>query len=179
MLDLQDMTAVKRCSKCGCEKPIAVFRLRVKSKPSEGRRSWCSECDSRAGSSWYRKHKEHVRARCRDWYKSNKDKSLAYTRKWRMENISNARRLDVENRRKRRYGVSREKYAEMVAKSGGLCAICRQPFSGYPHIDHDHATGSVRELLCGKCNPALGNFCDSVEILEAAIAYLKKHGGKA
>lgn len=66
----------------------------------------------------------------------------------------------------------------MLASSGGLCAICRKQTEKL-HIDHNHATGQVRELLCQKCNQGIGCFCEEPEILEKAIAYLKKHGGSA
>jgi hypothetical protein len=32
----------------------------------------------------------------------------------------------------------------------------------------------VRGVLCHSCNVALGNFKDRVDLLEAAIAYLKR-----
>jgi hypothetical protein len=73
-------------------------------------------------------------------------------------------------------GVSEEAYASMLEAQGGVCAICGKPETskrGSLSIDHDHATGRVRGLLCHACNIGLGNFRDTEAILRGAIEYLK------
>lgn len=57
--------------------------------------------------------------------------------------------------RRRRYGLSNEDYNSLLEKSKGLCQICQEP-STKMCIDHDHLTGTVRGLLCDRCNKALG-----------------------
>lgn len=42
-------------------------------------------------------------------------------------------------------------------------------------VDHDHRTGKVIALLCHKCNAALGNVNDSIDILKEMISYIDKH----
>ena len=46
------------------------------------------------------------------------------------------------------------------------------------HIDHDHKTGKVRDILCGLCNKGLGQFSDSIEKLQNAIKYLQENNNK-
>jgi hypothetical protein len=85
---------------------------------------------------------------------------------------------------KHKYGVTREQYEEMLRAQDGVCAICRgdqqhtTSHSGGEReiarfcLDHDHATGEVRALLCTRCNCLLGYAEDDVERLMAAAAYL-------
>lgn len=51
-----------------------------------------------------------------------------------------------------------------------MCALCRERPAR--HIDHDHASGHVRGMLCFPCNAGLGQFRDRSDLLEAAIGYL-------
>ncbi len=61
----------------------------------------------------------------------------------------------------------------MLVAQGGLCAICR--VAPAVHVDHDHATGAVRALLCFSCNGGLGQFKDNPEFLHAAAYYVAFH----
>lgn len=93
------------------------------------------------------------------------------------------RRKDRERRRTlARYGLTPAEYDGLVKRQRNRCAICRTTKvggpptrSGYWHIDHDHVTGQVRGLLCGKCNTAIGLLQDDPDILAAATRYVAKH----
>jgi Recombination endonuclease VII len=74
---------------------------------------------------------------------------------------------------KRRYGISAEDADAMLEAQGGLCAICG--VLPAEHVDHDHATGVVRQLLCFNCNGGLGQFKDDPDVLRAAAAYVERH----
>ena len=77
---------------------------------------------------------------------------------------------------KRKYGITVEQYDLILKKQGACCAICGgiNPNGQRLAIDHDHKTGHVRGLLCSKCNRGLGKFEDSIQLLQAAINYLKE-----
>ena len=74
---------------------------------------------------------------------------------------------------RRRYGITAAEFDGMFEAQGGLCAICRTAPAA--HVDHDHDTGEVRELLCFNCNGGLGQFKDDPEVLRAAARYVERH----
>ncbi len=74
--------------------------------------------------------------------------------------------------------IAREQglYHRLWSEQEGRCAICQ----GAPVapgevlcLDHDHATGQIRGLLCRRCNAGLGYFLDQPGRLTAAAAYLE------
>ena len=76
---------------------------------------------------------------------------------------------------KRLYGLSLERYQEMIRQQQNTCAICKKTDNGpwkTLAVDHCHQTGQVRALLCAKCNKGLGQFNDSPELLQKAVQYL-------
>jgi Recombination endonuclease VII len=57
------------------------------------------------------------------------------------------------------YKLTPEKYDAILAFQGGVCYTCGQPEPVKGRrlsVDHDHATGLIRGLLCSRCNPVLG-----------------------
>lgn len=66
--------------------------------------------------------------------------------------------------------LTEEFYRSMMDEQRGLCKICGA-FEAL-RVDHCHATGRVRGLLCNSCNLGLGMFKDSTERLLAAAKYL-------
>jgi hypothetical protein len=68
----------------------------------------------------------------------------------------------------------------MLDAQGGVCAICHEkPGDLTLHVDHDHATGAVRRLLCVRCNNALGLFAESQELFQHAANYLDDYDAEA
>lgn len=75
-------------------------------------------------------------------------------------------------RRRRRYGLTPERFDSIMEMQGGLCACCksRAPVD----VDHCHKTGHFRGLLCRSCNLGLGMFSDDQNLMVSAIAYLNQ-----
>lgn len=72
------------------------------------------------------------------------------------------------------YDLTPEQYDALLALQGGKCAICRaRPKSKRLAVDHDHATGLVRGLLCSRCNHDLmGSAWDSMAMALALWHYM-------
>ena len=100
-----------------------------------------------------------------------------------------ARRLKVISELRLRYGVTEQQYELLFASQHGKCAICecqlvsclddsrlskQGPSPVLGNVDHDHATGKVRGLLCMNCNHALGKFRDNQTVLLNAVRYLRE-----
>lgn len=78
----------------------------------------------------------------------------------------------------KKYNITLTDYEALLDKQGGLCAICRTDTRDSRErdmpVDHDHATGQVRGILCDRCNRTIGLFQDDPEIIARAVTYLKK-----
>lgn len=95
------------------------------------------------------------------------------TTHWRAE----VRRRKAESHEKRvqeTYGLAKGEYAQLYEFQGGLCALCRRATGASRRlsVDHDHATGAVRGLLCRPCNTLLGHARDKVEFFRRCLRYL-------
>ncbi len=123
---------------------------------------------------WSRKNRSRRRAAAKAWAAAHPESVKASRTKERKKNF--ARYAAYE--RRRNYGLSVEAYAAMVATHGGVCAICGKPETVKNRalsVDHDHATGRVRGLLCLLCNRVVGCAKDSAGVLRSAANYLDRH----
>lgn len=64
--------------------------------------------------------------------------------------------------------------AALLEKQGGICLICRQGgvVTRIFALDHDHATGRIRGVLCRQCNFGLAEWW-TPDLLRAAADYLE------
>lgn len=163
---------MKRCTKCGVSKPQTEFYAAKGGK--DGLRGDCKECFA---------------GRARDWYSRNRGKAIENAKRWRQENLERAqatrraryavtRERAQEQHLTRTFGMSLVDYDRMLAAQGGVCAICRHsPRPGERfHVDHHDERGGVRGILCVRCNNALGQFLEDVDIAQRAVDYLDANG---
>lgn len=82
--------------------------------------------------------------------------------------------MHASKRRLAQYGLDNVDWNKMIDGQGRRCAVCEKTFTRTrpPVIDHDHATGHVRGLLCSPCNYWLGTVRE--EKIIAAGRYLDR-----
>lgn len=133
--------------------------------------------------------KKYMREYGIKWRKKNAEKSREYNLRYKQENKheikekrqnyaeKNAFKISQQVRERKfksRYGITKAEYDLLCASQDFSCAICDDQIL-HPqrlHVDHDHTTGEIRGLLCGKCNRGIGLLRDDPIILEKAIKYL-------
>jgi hypothetical protein len=163
----KQVTLEKTCTKCHQTKPVLSFYAHRGTKDRVS--TYCKDCQKAASRAWTAAHAEHVRARNAAYNAdpANRAKKPRANRQWWLK----------------QYGIDVEQYEAMLADQGGVCAICLLPEryvdarTGNPRrlsVDHDHQTGRVRGLLCGRCNRSVGQFADDHERLARAAAYLRR-----
>jgi len=152
---------LKLCKQCSTEKPISEFWNKEQSK--DGKHHCCIPCAKDNNSKYFHKNRKREYARRKKWVDDNPEKRKESSRKYRL---------------KTEYGLTPEQYQEMYDKQGGVCSICSEKCTAQFNlaVDHNHDTGSVRELLCKSCNVALGFLKDSSEVAEKAAKYLRRFG---
>lgn len=114
---------------------------------------------------------------CKTWRDKNRDKKNKDHREYYHNNKEKVTKVIETSRLKRQYGMTFEKYDEMLSAQNNVCAICgnNETENKKFAIDHDHVTNKIRGLLCHKCNRGLGSFKDDIQILQNAVNYLKEH----
>jgi hypothetical protein len=115
-------------------------------------------------------YRDRNRARVKRWKKDNPELHREQTRraKQRRKERLGPRAIHAM----RTYKITHAEYLALLAKYGNTCGICGIEADLF--IDHDHATGIVRGMLCLKCNSGLGMFEDDVESLYMAASYLER-----
>lgn len=140
---LSSNASLKKCTRCGLEKPLQEFRLRNRKVRRTGERfisprENCRPCERAIDRSAYPSRAQGERSR--------------------------------QNRRSR-YRLSRDELTSLLSSQGGLCAICHK--APATCIDHEHSTGRVRGMLCKHCNTAVGFMSDDSNRLREAAKYLE------
>lgn len=146
---------IKQCKSCNAKKDISEFYIKLDRKQKGY--SGSDEC--------------FYSSRCKD---CDREKQRLY----RKANPEKAKDIDLFQS----FGIRYEQYNKMYNDQKGCCAICLKHSSEFKRalaVDHCHATGKIRGLLCYLCNTSLGKIKDDISILERMIKYLKTNSDLA
>ena len=110
------------------------------------------------------------------YYARNRERLCAEQKRWR---DSPAGQRHKFGRLLARVGITAHDWAIAWRDQQGKCAGCLCQLDGgqHTHMDHSHATGRFRGLLCSACNLALGKLADKPATLRRLAAYLEATGG--
>ncbi len=124
---------------------------------------------------YYAANAERERARSRErgrrLREADPEGEAAKIREYRAQNPERAAKWSRKRFLKQTYGITPAEYDAMVLAQGGRCALCEEIPSRLV-IDHDHATGRVRALLCDGCNIFVALYEDRVEMLGKIEKYV-------
>lgn len=136
------------------------------------------KCQARAAR-YYTKHHDRELARGVKRYTENPERERERVREYRTKHRERSKANEAASHRRRQYGLSPETFEALMAEHEGRCAICARDFTEKlrPCVDHDHATGVVRGLLCRHCNLGLGYY-EQHSFAAMAGAYLERHARK-
>ncbi|PZG06804.1 endonuclease VII domain-containing protein [Nonomuraea aridisoli] len=193
---MDDSGAVKRCPDCGELKAVSEFGRNA--RLADGLARYCKTCFRRRSQESYRKRRaeqgkvvrERVQVpedhkfcpRCSEIKpradfgrnRTAKDGLTTYCKQCHTivarENKAKNHGSERSYLLRYRYGITDDDFARMLARQGGLCAVCRAVPGTF--VDHCHRTGQVRGVLCFNCNNGLGHFGDNTVLLELAALYL-------
>ena len=151
---------MKKCIKCKIDKELAEFYK--ESGMKDGHRNSCKKCrDSQR----------------KDRRGNNRSEYNAYMVKHRKEHPLSQKQKDQAASRslKHRYGITLEEYTQILESQGGHCLLCPKKTDNGRRlcVDHCHASGKVRGILCGGHNAAIA-ILDNPRLLNEAMTYLGK-----
>jgi hypothetical protein len=162
----QKMNWTKKCCDCGKVKRKDFFYRDVSTSANDKRARNCKKCCSIRTKKYKSKHRQ---------------KYIDYAKKYYRLNLSKFK----SKRLMQCYGLTIEAFLDIVKSQNAACAICLRHHSKCPkgkgsgkkirlYVDHDHATGKVRGLLCHNCNGRLDHL-STPELLRRSASYLEKH----
>jgi len=174
------MEETKRCSKCGETKALGEFGKWKGSK--SGLQSQCRPCRQAASRIYRAANRDRLNASTKAWREANVEHWKAARTAWRVDNPGAYRAITRRSWLKRKYGLTPETYDNLLAKQGGVCALCGKPPPDGKRlaVDHSHSC-CPGETTCGECIRGLlcaatcNRFLGWVDLnLDAVLVYLGK-----
>ena len=178
-------TDVGSCGRVDCERPVcakgrcrrhytAAWYASSKAQARAADPSACENCAAPITQNATGRRK----VRCVACVARHKAKYMRKLRAaWSAERYEVEAQYQREYMLQKNYGIGVDERDARLAAQAGRCAICRtdEPNGHGWHVDHDHATGSVRGILCHGCNTGGGLYKEDPAVLRVAADYFESH----
>ena len=130
----------------------------------------------------YRTTREYAESQVRTDRRPERQARKNQLRRVEGDRVEKVREYNRLHNLRYKYGLTVADYEQMLAEQRGVCILCGKPpkpdgvrAASRLHVDHDHETGAVRQLLCLNCNRGLGYLKDDPGLLRAAAEYIERH----
>ena len=172
-----------------CKEPKQKSEFRIDRLNVSGLTATCNSCNNILQKNWYKNNAEKARLNSLERYHKYKEAINEKRKLHRKLNPEKYKQISKERYHKSNKVQNREsswknagikdmtvkRYDELFAQQNESCAVCKEHQSVFKRslcVDHDHATGIVRGLLCDNCNRALGYLKESKLIMNNMIKYI-------
>lgn len=150
----RDRDGQRMCRRCRQWFPLDEFPVHPQGRGDSGRYRLCGPCKAEYGRDAARR-------------------SYRKTRAERPEKVADIRRRQRERAARIHHGEA-GLGVHQRREAGHPCDICGERTARMA-IDHCHAGGQVRGLLCARCNLVLGQVGDDTRLLGLMVTYLIEH----
>jgi hypothetical protein len=149
---------MKSCVRCKNLLPLDDKHFYRNTASKDGYVNRCKSCIREDDRLYRKEHPERMWERTQKKLQRQREDSACHAR---VE--SSKRKYELKQ-----YGLTPTEHDALFKEQHGLCALCGNPPTRKNlAVDHDHATGRVRGLLCQACNVALAR-------VEAVLGWCKK-----
>lgn len=169
---------MKCCKRCKELKSADIFNKNKESK--DGLQTWCRPCAAEYNKTRRDADIDAHRAASRAAQKANPEAARIRRQRHKDKLGDSYKRREYGYHLQKQYGITVDDYEAMFKRQGGQCAICLDAKIWKRRrtlvVDHCHATGKVRGLLCNQCNTAIGHLSDCKETAMRLFQYLDRAG---
>ena len=147
---------VKVCPECDTEKPVEEFPHRKDGTIY----AYCKPCNSKRATAWA---------------KSNRERKNKGERERRAKDPL----INKNQHYRSKFGIEYSDVLALLEQQSFRCDICTTEISeGSLYVDHCHASGKIRGILCNRCNIGLASI-ERPGYLKSALSYLERHRSKS
>ena len=172
---------IMKCIKCDIDLNDSNYTLK---SPKQSGMKICDNCyreeRKRIMKDWRERNPDKEHKYAKEGYDRNREKELLRKKRDYAENRNNLQIKKKDYNLRRNFGIGLDDLKKMVEDQNYKCKICGKELKiiegetndDAAHVDHDHATGKIRGILCHSCNLILGHAGDNPQILLNAAKYL-------